>query len=125
MAESLKVIHLKYLATDVEMQPDELYVLHILREANDFLHVLHGDSELVLCQACRYVSVGMRPDVRVYAEADTRLLPSSGSELLYDFQLLDALAVEAEYVIVYAEENLIIFLRHSSENNLRCGESCL
>ena len=103
VAESLEVTHVKYLTTNVEMKTQELDVLHFGSLLDDALHVAHGDTKLVFCQARSDVGMCMRTYIRVDAEAHLGNLVLLLGEFVDDFQLRDALYIEAEDALVQTE----------------------
>ena len=96
VTESLEVSHVKYLTTNMEVQTQELDVLHFECLLNYALHIAHSDTKLVFCQACSDVGMCMRTYIRVDAETYLGNLVLLLGEFVDDFQLRDALYVEAE-----------------------------
>ena len=73
-AESLEIAHFKNLASDVEVESDELDVWQLLCLTNSEFHVFHCDAELILSKTSCDICVCMSTYVWIYAEADTSCL---------------------------------------------------
>ena len=69
VAECLEITHIENLASDVEVQSEELDVLHLGSLFDYGFHVAHGNSELVFCQTCcdavSYTHLGGTPAIPV------------------------------------------------------------
>ena len=123
VAESLEVTHVKYLTTNVEMETQELDVLHLGSLLDDALHIAHGDTKLVFSQARSDVGMRMRTYIRIDAEAYLGNLVLLLGEFVDDFQLRDALYVEAEDALVQTEVDFPITLAYACIYNLVGWES--
>ncbi len=118
VAESLEIAHVQYLAADMEMKTHHLDMLHMGCFLNDTHHVTHGDAELVLCQSCRDIGMGMCSHIRVQTEGDTCHLPFLGGKLVDDLQFGNTFHVEAENVVVKTEVDLPVALSDTGEDDL-------
>ena len=105
------------------MKTQELDVLHLCSLLDDALHVAHGDTKLVFCQACSDVGMCMRTYIRVDAEAHLGNLVLLLGEFVDDFQLRDALYVEAEDALVQSKVDFPITLAYACIYNLIGWES--
>ena len=123
VTESLEVSHIKYLTTNVEVQTQELDVLHLESLLNHALHIAHGDTKLVLSQACCNVGMGMGADIRIDAETNLRNLILFFSQFVDDFQLRNTLYIEAEDAFLQSEVDFPIAFAYTSVNNLAGWES--
>ena len=123
VAECLEITHIENLASDVEVQSEELDVLHLGSLFDYGFHVAHGNSELVFCQTCCDVSVRMGADIRIDAETNLRNLILFFSQLVDDFQLRNAFYIEAEDVFLQSEVDFPIAFAYTSVNNLTGRET--
>ena len=67
----------------------------------------------------------MGAHIRIQAEGHTGNLAFGSSQLIDDFQLGDALYIEAEDVVVESQVNFPVALAHTSKYNLGGREACL
>ena len=125
VAKSHEIAHIQYLRTNVEVQSDELYVLHLQRHIYHIVHVLHTDAELVLRQSGSDIGMGMCPHIGVDAESYIRNLTLCRSQFIDDFQFGDGLYIETENIIIQAEVDFPICLAHSGKHYLIRRETCL
>ena len=125
VAESLEVTHVKYLTANMEVQAEELDVLHGCSFCNDTLHVLHGNTEFVFCQSCGDVGMCVCSYVRIDAKANLCCLVLSGSQLVDDFQFGNTLHVEAEDAFLQSEIDLPVALAHTGIYDLVGRKSCV
>ena len=123
VTESLEVSHIKYLTTNVEVQTQELDVLHLGSLFDYGFHVAHGNSELVFSQTCCDVCVRMGADIRIDAETNLCNLILFFSQFVDDFQLRNAFYIEAEDAFLQSEVDFPIAFAYTSVNNLAGWES--
>ena len=125
VAESLEVTHVKYLTTNMEVQTQELDVLHFGSLLNHALHITHGDTKLVFSQTCCNVGMGMSTNVWVDAEANLCNLIFLLGKFVDDFQFRDALYIEAEDALVQTKVDFPITLAYTGIHNLIGRETCI
>ena len=125
VTESLEVSHVKYLTTNVEVQTQELDVLHFGSLFNHALHITHGDTKLVFSQTCCNVGMGMSTYVWVDAEANLCNLILLLGKFVDDFQFRDALYIEAEDALVQTKVDFPITLAYTGIHNLIGRETCI
>ena len=125
VAQSLEVAHVKYLTTNMEVQSHKLHVLHLCRFFYRSLHVLHGNAEFVFCKSGSDIGMSMCAHVRVDTESHSRHLASCCCKLVDNFQLGDALYIEAENILVESEVNLPVAFAHSGVYYLRWCKTCI
>ena len=118
VAECLEITHIENLASDVEVQSEELDVLHLGSLFDYGFHVSHGNSELVFCQTCCDVCMRMGADIRIDAETNLRNLILFFSQFIDDFQLRNTLYIEAEDAFLQSEVDFPIAFAYTSVNNL-------
>ena len=121
--ERLEVVHLQNLAADVEVQTDELHVRQFAAAADDALHVLHVDAELVFRESRLDVGVRVGAHIGVDAQADGGGAAELRSQLVDDLQLGDALHVEAEDALLQSEAYFPVALAHAGVDDALGGES--
>ena len=123
--EVAEVVHLEDLAADVEVESAQADMLHALGNAYDTEGVFEGDAELVFCQSCGDVGMGVSTHVGIDAEADAGSFAHAACEFVDDFEFGYALDVEAIDVVVEGGTDFPVALADACEDDLGGGESCL
>ena len=123
-AEGGEILHVEYLAADVEVESNALDVGHRLTALYGADHVLHSNAELVLGPSGGGVFVGVGAYVGVDAEGYAGHLAVLLGQLVDDLELGYALHVEAEDVGLEGEFYLPVALADTGEGNLAGGETC-
>ena len=123
IAKGYEVSHIQYLRTDMEMQADEIDILHLLRHVDHLIHIFHADAKLILCQSGSNIRMGMRPHIRIDTESDIGHFAFRGSQFVDDLQFGDRLYIETENVVIQTEFNLPIRFAYTGKNNLLCRET--
>ena len=118
-----KVIHFKNLRTDVEVQPHELDILHLLCLFDDWYHIVHGDAELVFRQSCGDVGMGMCSNVRVDTESHMRHFSLGCSQFVDDLQFRHRFYIEAENIMFQAVVDFLVGFSHTGKYNLLVREA--
>ena len=107
----------------MEMQTYHLDVSHVLGFFNDFQHVAHVNTELVLSQTCGDVGMGMSSHIGVQSESHASHLPFSSCQFVNNLKLWNTLNIETEDVVVQSKVNLPVALANASINYFRAGET--
>ena len=66
--QSLEITHLEYLTANMEVQSQEFDIGEFISLTNGKLHILHRDTELILCKSCSDIGMGMSSYIRIYAK---------------------------------------------------------
>ena len=96
IAQCRKVVHIEYLASNMEMQTDEFNILHLLRTLNNGQHIPHSYAEFVLSKPGFYIGMCVCADVRVDTKAYIGHLILFLCQFVNDFKLGNTLYIEAE-----------------------------
>ena len=101
----------------MEVQTHDLDVLHRFCLFNDTQHVVHGNTELVLCQSGGDVCMGVSTHIGIQSEGHTGHLSFLGRQLIDDLQFGDALHVETEDIMIQTDIDLPITFTHTCIDN--------
>ena len=125
MAQRNKVRHVENLRTDMKVQADEVYVLHLLGLDNGGHHVLHGNAKLVFGQPRSDVGVCVCSHVRVDAQRHVCHLAFRFGQLVDDLQFGHTFNVEAADTGIQSEVYFPIAFSYTSIHNIFCFKSCI
>ena len=117
VAQRRKIPHVQDLRTDVEMQPAVLHMAQGESQVHHAVHLLVVDAELVLRQARGDARVGVRPDIRVDAQAHGRHDPHLARQGVDHLQFRGRLHVEAGDARLQAEPDLVVALPHAGKHD--------
>ena len=108
----------------MKVQTYNVDILHCVGTFYHFLHVLHGDAELVLGESGCDVCMSMSANIRVDAEGYIGGLARSNSQLLYNLQFGNRLHVEAGDAFLQSEVNLPVALAYAGIHHLVSRKAC-
>ena len=112
-----EIVHLKNLATNMEMQAAEFHIGQALGKNDEFFHILHGYAELILGQSCCDIRMSMCTYIWIDAEANICGFVFGCSQFVKYQQFWNALHIEAEDVVVESEIDFPIALTHTRKYN--------
>ena len=107
------------------MQTKELYVAKFLSLTYSKFHILHCNTELILCQSCCDICMGMRSHIRIYAETYSCHLILGSCKLVDDTKFFERLYIETENARIETKVYLPICLTYTSINYLASIETSL